>query len=193
MAPHTTHTDPAHVWQAFRLGDQQAFAQLYESNYRKLYSYGYKLLPNSAQVEDAIQDLFVDLWRMRQNLTQVSSVTYYLFRSLRRRLHRSLEKDKSLTFGADLTRVVQDVDWDQEEDTLMQQIGQLIRQLPDRQQEVITLRFYAGFRNEEIAGIMGITEKSVRNTLHKALTFLRQQARTIDPLLGWLLLICWFS
>ncbi|CAG4990920.1 hypothetical protein DYBT9275_00640 [Dyadobacter sp. CECT 9275] len=51
---------------------------------------------------------------------------------------------------------------------------ELLSQLPERQVEAITLRYFDGFSVDEIAQIMGVTDKSVRNFLYKALFSLRQ-------------------
>lgn len=185
-----------HLWQALKQGDRQAFAELYQRHYRSLYSYGYRILSDAASVEDAIQDLFVDVWRMRQNLADVDSVKFYLFRSLRRQLHRLSEKEKRLF---DTTATPTDTSDDQTAEQaiveqehgqqLTQRLAAALNQLPERQLEVVSLRFYENFKTDEIAAIMGITEKSVRNTLHKALTHLREQAHLLAPLVG--LLVLW--
>ena len=183
------------LWQALKQGDQLALGELYERYYRMLYNYGYKLLPYTDSVEDAIQDLFVAIWRTRQNLTEADSVKFYLFRSLRRQIHRLSEKNKrsevfSLPLYATatpLTAEQQLVEQEQEEQLTLR-LMQVLHQLPQRQLEVVLLRFYENFKTDEIAAIMGITEKSVRNTLHKALSYLRQQAQYLAPFLGLLLL-----
>lgn len=183
------------LWNALKQDDQPAFAELYQRYHRILYSYGYKVIPNVALVEDAIQDLFVDLWRLRHSLSLVDSVKFYLFRSLRRKIYQLSEREKRIdtaiasSTATEFTRSSEQVMADQEqEDQLTQRLAQLVAQLPQRQLEVVTLRFYQNFKTDEIAAIMGITEKSVRNTLHKALTHLREQAAYLAPLLGLLLL-----
>ncbi|WP_185731514.1 RNA polymerase sigma factor [Larkinella rosea] len=193
-----TERQPDHfLWTALKQGDRRAFAELYERYYRTLYNYGHKLLPDAVLVEDAIQDLFVDLWRIQQNLSDAESVKFYLFRSLRRKIHRLATKENrflsvdnsSIQLPGDTTPEFQLTDQEHEQQ-LTQQLAQALKQLPERQLEVVTLRFYENFKISEIAAIMGITDKSVRNTLHKAMTHLRENARYLAPFLGllWLLL-----
>jgi RNA polymerase sigma factor (sigma-70 family) len=191
-----TERQPDHaLWNALKQGDRRAFAELYECYYRTLYNYGYKLLPDAVLVEDAIQDLFVDIWRNHQNLADAESVKFYLFRSLRRKIHRLSEKENrflsldhsSFPFHNDTTPEHQIAEREQE-NQLTQQLALALKQLPERQLEVVTLRFYENFKTSEIAAIMGITDKSVRNTLHKAMTHLRENARYLAPFLGFLLL-----
>ncbi|GAB3985569.1 sigma-70 family RNA polymerase sigma factor SigK [Spirosoma daeguense] len=182
------------LWNALKQDDQSAFAELYQRFHATLYSYGYKIVANASLIEDAIQDLFVDLWRMRRSLSAADSVKFYLFRSLRRKIHLLGEQENRLE-TAHFDDAIQPADssieqlliGQEQESQLTQRLTQAIAQLPLRQQEVVTLRFYQNFKNEEIAQIMGITEKSVRNTLHKALTHLRDQASYLAPFLGLLL------
>ncbi|QDK83204.1 sigma-70 family RNA polymerase sigma factor [Spirosoma sp. KCTC 42546] len=182
------------IWNALKQGDKLAFAELYQRYYSPLYSYGFKLLPEVGSVEDAIQDLFIELWRLRQNLSTADSVKFYLFRSLRRQLYRMSEKEKradtvsSWAFADTTFHSAEQLLVEQEqEEQLAQRLTQLLQDLPQRQLEVVTLRFYENFKTREIAAIMGITEKSVRNTLHKALSHLREQIHYLAPLLGLLL------
>ena len=59
-------------------------------------------------------------------------------------------------------------------DGVQRKIREMLSQLPERQIEVITLRYFEDFSVEEIADIMGINEKSVRNLIYKAITSFRQ-------------------
>jgi RNA polymerase sigma factor (sigma-70 family) len=44
-----------------------------------------------------------------------------------------------------------------------------LRRLPDRQREVLVLRFYLDEPETEIARVMGISQSTVRSTAHRAL------------------------
>ncbi len=177
------------LWHLLRQGDRLAFAQLYERYYSILYSYGYKLFPQITLVEDAVQDLFIDLWRMRENLSAADSIKFYLFRSLRRSIHRLSEKETAfhLLQGEPIQESTEQSWINQERETLVtQRLLSLMKALPSRQLEVVTLRYYENFRTDEIALIMGISEKAVRNTLYKALTELRQHLSILTTLMSLL-------
>ncbi len=47
-----------------------------------------------------------------------------------------------------------------------------IRGLPDRQREVLVLRFYLDESEAEIARLMGVRQSTVRSTTHRALAAL---------------------
>ncbi|WP_020599506.1 RNA polymerase sigma factor [Spirosoma panaciterrae] len=192
---HSEWQSDEQLWSALKRDDQAAFAELYQRFYAILYSYGYKVADHTTLVEDAIQDLFVDVWRMRHSIALAQSVKFYLFRSLRRKIHLLGKKEHGFetelpesdhTISSDYSAEQILISQEQQSE-LIDRLTQALTKLPQRQQEVITLRFYQSFRHEEIAQIMGITEKSVRNTLHKALSHLREQAPYLAPLLGFLL------
>jgi RNA polymerase sigma-70 factor (ECF subfamily) len=57
-------TNDPELWNAFRQGDEQAFAQIYRNYVKVLYRYGLKITPDTSLIEDCIQDLFVERMRV---------------------------------------------------------------------------------------------------------------------------------
>lgn len=190
-----------HLWKRIREGDEQAFTLIFEKYHCTLYNYGSKLCNNSAIIEDAVQDVFIDIWRLRNNLTEnITSVKFYLYRALRRRIHLAQDKfplTEEITLLPDRETPANFSDSEtiliDTESSLLRtkRIQELLSQLPERQIEALTLRYFDDFSIEEIAGIMGVSEKSVRNFIYRALTSLRQnrQALIISSLIFWLLLV----
>src|SRR5690554_1826172 len=70
----------------FRDGDEAAFQHLYFNHYQLLFQYGWNISKDDHVSNDAIQDLFSDLWHSRKNLSAAVSVKAYLLSSLRRRV-----------------------------------------------------------------------------------------------------------
>ena len=180
-----TLTDDLALWQAFKKGEEKAFTALYQRYVRVLYSYGKKILADDELVEDTIQDLFTDLWRMREKLSDAESVKFYLFRSLRRKIHLSQKPD--YLFGEDWENTDEKLlpTLPSSETTLVEnestelQIKKLqnwLKNLPERQYEAVLLRFYQNFEYDEIGAILGINEQSARNLVQKAIINLRKMA-----------------
>lgn len=169
------------LWQAFKQSDALALGEIYERFVNELYNYGYHFVMDAGRVQDAIQDVFADLWRTREHLSDTTSVKYYLFCCIRRRLGRKND------FAGLTTAWIDDEETGMHTDSAemvmirveesvqqMQRLQQAIAALPFRQQEVIRLRFYDDFSWEEIAGILQINEQSVRNLVQRAVLKLRQ-------------------
>ena len=196
---HSKLTD-ADLWDLYRNGDAGAFAEIYRRHYRLLYNYGYKLVPVAVRVEDAIQELFIDLWRMRQTVAASVQLRFYLYRALRRKLVRMAD---AATCDIEDYResppqepaYEQYLVSQQSEGELTLRLREMIEQLPLRQKEVIFLYYFESYPLSEVAHIMGISEKTARNMLGKALSKLREHRLSlllftlsfVTFLLAWLL------
>jgi RNA polymerase sigma factor (sigma-70 family) len=169
------------LWRSFRNGDDQAFALLYQTYIEVLYKYGHKLTIDSDLVEDAIQDMFIELWNSRQRLSDTDSIKFYLFRILRRKITQNPLNRR--VAGIDITGVEQrDLSMSVEnqliatenEGTRKKMLWTALLKLPPRQQEAVNLRFFNGFSHQQIADIMNISLQSVHNTLQKSMKGLRE-------------------
>ncbi|QIP18048.1 RNA polymerase sigma factor [Spirosoma aureum] len=188
------------LWRSLRDGDESAFTAIFDRYHRTLYNYGTKLVSDSALTEDAVQEVFIDVWRMRATLSEdINSIKFYLYRSLRRRIHRMQDKyqtAESIDDMADdektpMSIAEEAVQIEQEsKDLVSRRIQELLTHLPKRQVEALTLYYFDDFGISEIAQIMDVNEKSVRNFIHRALTSLRQNRNWLigSLLIFWLLL-----
>lgn len=189
----TSQPNDQEIWRAFRAGDRDAFALIFERHYRHLYSYGRQFLDDDTLTEDAIQDLFINLWRTRENLTEeVDNVKFYLFRCLRRSIRRLSDREKRFE-KQDLSQTPEtflnlvekpEYSSEDEEPLLTRRLKSLIAQLPNRQREVIMLRYYENFKTEEIALLMGVSVKTVQNTLFNAMASLRNHSDLLKACLA---------
>ncbi|ACT93525.1 RNA polymerase sigma factor [Dyadobacter fermentans] len=185
------------IWNAFRSGDKDAFATIYALYFDALYSYGKRFIADETRVEDAIQDLFINLWRSHANVSPVDNIKFYLFRSLRRDIYRITEKEKNFP-KVELDAFLHEYDLPGEEHSihdeekeLTQKLAAVLQNLPKRQLEAITLRYYENFSISEIAEIMDVSDKTVRNTLHNSLTLLRKNSRLFYTVFELALAFIW--
>lgn len=171
------------LWRSFIAGDEKAFAQIYEAFFKLLYNYGYHFVPDRSLVKDAIQELFTDLWRLRANLSETTSVKFYLFRSLRRRLQSNTDREAvyiPLPLSENDLAGLQIVDSCEQhlitretESMYIQELAKGIEKLTSRQREALRLKYYEGFTFDEVSSIMNMNEQSVRNLIRRAVASLR--------------------
>lgn len=181
-------------WEGLRRGESESLAWLYNRYFRLLYNYGRKIAADEKALEDGIHDLFVDLWRFRKNLSSTTSVQFYLYRSLRRRLVRNNNGNDLLTdrvaMPQDLQRYIpceeQDIIERESQDSRVNHLKKMLADLSPRQYEAMILRFYDELSFEEIATIMEVNEQSARNLVHRGLSQLKQFSKL---LMTWLVLI----
>ncbi|MBT31624.1 MAG: hypothetical protein CMO01_18365 [Thalassobius sp.] len=159
------------IWDEFRSGNPNALGFIYNKYANDLFNYGYRLYPNREIVKDAIQEMFLTLWKNRENLNKVKSIKNYLYFSVRRKIIRDVKnigQYNSLDFNNDFI-IPAEIKEDKYQSLLLK-----IDQLSSRQKEVIFLKFYNKLSNEVIAEVMEINKQSVYNLIHDALKKLKQ-------------------
>jgi RNA polymerase sigma factor (sigma-70 family) len=170
------------LWRKFKTGDEMAFGDLAQLHYKRMYGYGNKFSKDREFIKDCIQDLFLELWDKRGNLSDPDSVKLYLLVSLRRKMQRKkaslkwMEDREELDFDSHLigdlpieTAIIED----EASQYYVRKLQQLIPKLSKRQQEIIYLRFYENLDNEAIAEVMSLSRQAVANLLWRALKELK--------------------
>ncbi|MES2734481.1 MAG: sigma-70 family RNA polymerase sigma factor [Bacteroidota bacterium] len=180
--PNITPINEEVLWRNFKCGDEQAFAQIYHTYFQALYTYASKFSPDKDLVKDCIHDLFIDLWDKRQNLKELLSIKYYLFRAIRNTMLDALRDRKKIVFeyGQDLERSFEFV-FSHEAELIDQQfmheqkqrIVEALNELTPRQKEAVFLRFFHEFSYEDIAAVMMLGVDSAYNLISKALRVMR--------------------
>ncbi len=181
MTDRLTTAEHIHLWDAFRQGSRESFAQLYELFAADLYRYGYNLIRNKQVVEDCLHELFLHIHENRERLGPTDNIRFYLYRALRRRLLDTitkLNKFDSDTYVFDgVEFLVQSYEHELVAEQLLDQQKRLVlvelNKLPKRQKEILYLVYMKGLTYQQAAEVMNITMKSVYNTIHVALTTLR--------------------
>ncbi|MDZ7807591.1 MAG: RNA polymerase sigma factor [Gracilimonas sp.] len=170
------------LWQKLRSGDRNALGSLFSTTFESLYKYGYRIIPNSEKVRDAIQEVFFQLWKYRKNLSKPGSVRAYLFVSLRRELLnrkkaaiRREEIDKKY-YEEEFDPMLSYAKWDeilnlQEKES--KDLKNAIKKLTPRQREIIYLKYFEGLSTDEISKILEIRAQSIYNFLSEAVKMLR--------------------
>src|SRR5690554_2328462 len=71
------------LWAEFKKGSEKAFTTIYNQYIVSLYHYGEMITSDKELIEDSIHDFFIDLWKNRENLAQVHSIKFYLYKGLK--------------------------------------------------------------------------------------------------------------
>lgn len=190
MARSRTKTGPDDetLWNQFRAGDENAFAQLYQNYVQSLYHYCAHFATDRALIKDCIHDLFVELWKHRNTIGPTTSVRFYLMASIKRKLVRHITAEQKLVSQDDVTNgrrlgdMLAGADPSHEnlliaheEDAFMTEcLHQAMDKLPKRQREAVHLRYFQNMSNEEISTMMQINIQSVYNLIFGAMGNLKR-------------------
>jgi len=159
--------------------DQEAFSIVYEKYHRKIYTFALKLLKSSLLAEEIVQESFLKIWLMGEELTNVQNIEPYL-RTLAR--NRALDlirrQDRLLKAERSSTANWSEDDNTTEESIILQDTKQLLAQgielLPAQQKIVYQLCHQEGLKYEEVAKQLNLSPLTVKTHMQHALRFLRK-------------------
>ena len=169
------------IWNKFVNGDKSAFAAIYNLYTDALFSYGMKLNPDKDFVKDCIQDVFLDIYEHKSQLSIPKNINFYLFKALKRTLFRKLKKERKNDGLNDLNQTYFATEYNIESETIDKEIEKrnkriinlITKELTSKQQEILYLKFNKGFSYIEISEIVGIDHNSVRKQVYRAIKKLR--------------------
>jgi RNA polymerase sigma-70 factor (ECF subfamily) len=173
-------------------GDQAAFSALYERLSGPLYSLALKILGDASDAQDALQEVFVQIWsRARTYDPEKSSVFSWavlLTRSraidrLRARDRRlrvvvgSAADEAKLTEATNASTVESAADTANKKDEAAH-VRSLLNNLPEDQRQAIELAFFGHRTHHEIAAQLGQPLGTIKARIRRGLLKLREQFRT---------------
>ncbi|MGH2644910.1 MAG: RNA polymerase sigma factor [Chitinophagaceae bacterium] len=161
-----------------RKGMVQAFDELYNRYWEKLYLTAYARLGNEEDAKDCVQELFYTIWEKRRDFTLQDNVSAYLFTALRNRIYNIYRyrqvHEKYIRFARDNQDEIS-IDTEQlmEQEELKAQIEKGIQTLPEKMQEIFRMSRGQGLSIEQVAQKLFLSPQTVKNQLSMALKRLR--------------------
>lgn len=167
-------------------GDQSAFSQIYDRYWAVLYRYARRLLQDDQSAQDVVQDIFVMLWSKSVDLEVKTSLSSFLYASVRNKILKLFERDKvhskylvSLEdFIAKGTNITDDTLRERE---LAARIELEVGLLPTKMREIFLLSRTEHLSYKEIAEQLDISEHTVKKQVHNATKALRLKLGSLLP------------
>lgn len=157
-------------------GDQEAMTALFDQYAPLVYSVAMRVLKDSGEAEDIMQDIFIRLWREPGTfISGRGSLGGWLTvvarnRSidvLRRRKFSEPVEPFSLATRADLANEI-------ERNSLMEKVRSVLRDLPEEQQKSLELAFFEGMSHSEIAEKTGDPLGTIKTRIRLGLISMRK-------------------
>ncbi len=136
----------------------------------KLFRYAVKFLEDRNEAQDAIQEIFIKLWSMKDRLKEYRSVEAFAMTMTRNYSIDQLRKRRKVIELDSISdsQITQDPQNSAGIKDTTDHVKRIIKLLPDSQQEVIHLRDIEGLEFDEIAEITLMTVNNVRVNLSRA-------------------------
>ncbi len=170
-------------------GDQTAFATLYDRLSGPLYSLAVRMLGDAAEAQDALQDVFLQIWRRAANYdakqSSVFSWATLMTRSrvidrLRARGRRlrvvaaSTDDENHLEAAAEASGAPSGADTVEGNDEAVR-VRSIVNKLPPEQRQAIELAFFNDLTHHEIAAQLKQPLGTIKARIRRGLLKLREQ------------------
>ena len=174
------------IIESLQQSDERAFELLFKMYYTKLCVYANNYLHHKEESENIVKDSFVKIWEKRYELPIDTSLSGYLYTTVRNHAINHLQRERRK--NSFLRYAKEDFEHEYEEflscieeypvaNLILQDINDRIRKivsaLPPQCREVFTLSRFEMLSHEEISERTGITVTTIKTQIVRALAKLR--------------------
>jgi len=163
-------------------GDQTAFARLYDMLSPRVFGLIVRVLVDRSQSEEVLQEVFLEIWqsatRFAPNKGQGRSwvLTIAHRRAVDRVRSAQASTDRDVRAGFRDMDVAHDGVAEEVELRIEgQRVSEALATLPDPQREAITLAYFGGYSQSEIAALVGAPLGTIKTRMRDGLSRLRVQ------------------
>lgn len=158
----------------------EALVALYTTHYRSLVRLSALLLHDHAAAEDVVQDSFVAMHASWRRLRDTDKALAYLRqavvnRSRSRLRHLKVAERKAPALMPDFSGALPSAEQGALAALDREHVLHALRSLPQRQREVLVLRYYADLSEAQIADAMGISAGAVKSHASRGIGALRER------------------
>jgi RNA polymerase sigma-70 factor (ECF subfamily) len=171
--------------------DQGAFGALYDRLSGPLYSLAFKMLGDASDAQDALQEVFVQIWSRANTydpekssvfswavlLTRSRAIDRLRARDRRLRVVVESTAENKVAEATDASTVESAADTANKKDEAAH-VRSLLNNLPEDQRQAIELAFFGHRTHHEIAAQLGQPLGTVKARIRRGLLKLREQFRT---------------
>ena len=171
--------------------DQGAFSAFYDRLSGPLYSLAFKMLGDASEAQDALQEVFVQIWSRASTydpekssvfswavlLTRSRAIDRLRARDRRLRVVVESTAENKVAAATDASTVESAADTATKKDEAAH-VRSLLNNLPEDQRQAIELAFFGHRTHHEIAAQLGQPLGTVKARIRRGLLKLREQFRT---------------
>ncbi len=164
--------EEAFTWKSIQQKDIRAFENFYKEQYKCFFLAAVKYLNDTGLSQEVVNDVFLKIWEDAGKLTIEGSLKSYVYRAVINRSinvlnkqKRELQQLKELSNMQDEVYELRQI----EENELKITLYKAIEQLPDQCKRVFCMSRFDQMKQQEIADQLGISIKTVKNHITRAL------------------------
>lgn len=186
-----------------RHSDYAAFEELHHRYYALLYAMAAKKTGDPDEGYDLVQNMFIELWEKRADLTITNTLEAWLKNRLwfklsgyfrAKGLREKHLQNFSLFLQQEQTISIPETELQEitaQYDAMIAVINRTVEDMPDKMREVFLLSRQEGYSIAAIAGMLGISPKTVKNHINFAFKRIRKAVAQPSLPMADLLLMIW--
>lgn len=157
-----------------RIGDQKAQFQIYKMYYKAMYNTSLRIVNNSMEAEDIMQESFLSAFENIEKYSGTVSFGAWLKKIVINRSLDSLKKERKVIFEDINSCQMEDPDTiadskpESETDLKVLEVIDAIKRLPEGCRIVLSLYLLEGYDHEEIGEILSISPVTSRSQFSRA-------------------------
>lgn len=157
-------------------GNEQAFGQLYELYFEKIYKFIYFRVSHKEIAEDLAEDVFIKAWTSIATVKE-DSFNGWLYQIAKNKVIDYYRQKKVTVDIEEIQNVLEsDQDINDDANTVIERkvFMEALKQLTPEQQIIIKLKYIEDMDNAEIAELINKSEGSIRVVQHRAIAKLQE-------------------
>jgi len=170
-------------------GDRLAMQVLYARHHVRVYRFVLRLVGNPTVAEDLISDVFLDVWRQAGKFEARSAASTWVLAIARFKALSAMRRKPEEELDEEAAGAVEDPSDDPEVAVQKKDKGEVLRKcltaLSAEHRQIIDLVYYHEKSVEEVAGIVGIPEATVKTRMFYARKKLSELLKAAGVDRGW--------
>jgi len=170
-------------------GDRLAMQVLFARHHVRVYRFVLRLVSNPTTAEDLISEVFLDVWRQAAKFEARSSASTWLLAIARFKALSALRRRPDEELDDETAAAIEDLSDNPEVTAQKKDKSAILRKclmgLSPEHREIIDLVYYHEKSVEEVAGIVGIPEATVKTRMFYARKKLSELLKAAGVDRGW--------
>lgn len=158
------------------------FKKIYTENKKKVYFFVKKFIPNDDHIEDVVQEIFIHLWKYRDQLTTIDIIDAIIYKTAKQEISNFYRKSKHPFFNEidenKLNDTESSADIDDDYYTRhLERIKELLDEIPERSREIFLRNKLDNCSYSRIAEEEQISKTAVKKHVQKVISYIEKNLR----------------
>ncbi|RTE55406.1 RNA polymerase sigma-70 factor [Arenibacter aquaticus] len=165
---------------SLKKGNRAAFEAIFDLYEKRLYYFVFSITKSEYATEEILQEVFIKIWTKKETIDLDRSFESFIFtiaKNLTYNYLRNIANQQSLK--EEYWKNITSLNEETKDSIILAEyediVNDILQQIPTQKRSIYILSKQQGKSNKEIADLLGITQKTVKNHLWKTLQIIRTQ------------------